>query len=143
MKEQLEVGEEVEVKRFQIDQHSQLTINHQVYFIAKDHDIHAIQHSSTHRSDSDEEAYKRSCKATKEWTILDYGWIDEPSFIAVVNDEKDTQYHLFISYNPSVNFNSFLIPPRACQLFYPTSPKSLHIRSFMPSSKYTLHAFPK
>ena len=124
------------------DDRPQLIVSHWIYWITEGQEIHAIQHTHTHRGSKHEQAYKRDTKASQEWVALDYGWIEEPSFIAIVNNEKDLQYSLFVSYDSEQEKN-LIVLPGACQLFYPCAPERLFIRASMPASKYTIHVFPK
>jgi len=138
--QQLKEGEIVEI--YKIDDRPQLVVNHQVTFFSDDQEVHAVQHSSLDRIDSREQSYKRRMKAIDKWSLLDYGWIDDPSFIVITNNEKDSQHILQIAFGPK-NEAVLTINPDSCQVLNPLHPDSVYIRSIVPLSSYTIHAFPR
>ena len=134
----MEEGESVTITK--ADERTQLVISQWIYFIANKKDMDVIQHSHVARGNCHDQAYVRNLTASQDWETLDCGWIKEPSFIAIVNEEKDTQCLLYLGYDDSCH--DFLIPANCCQLFYPTKANKLRIRSSGPPIKYTIHVYP-
>jgi len=139
-KEILKEGDEVtlEIENKQ----PQLVVVQWIYYMGQTEEIHTIQHSQTSDCKKYEQVYKRSLKATTEWQLLDCGWIKNPSLITIINNEKDTRHTLHLAFDDCDN-DVLLVPPDTCQTLRPNRPKTVFIRSSMPSTQYTLHVFPE
>ena len=130
---------------------SVLTVVDFVYHQPAGQAFQQIPHRFNCILESDEEVYHRRTKATEEWSKLEYGWIESPSMIKVVNEAKDntegSTLELFyrVDEDPSFDMtnNGWIIPPGECMRGRPTRPGLLAIRSQQGITKYSIYAIPK
>ena len=113
--------------------------------------------------DSDEQVYERRLKATKEWQLLDCGWVEDPLMLLIINEEgkrlqvnptdeerEDTAkrvlqiaYVIIVLGEVGGEGIPYLVPPGTSTRLYPSTIEGLHVRCQSGTAQFTLYAYPK
>jgi hypothetical protein len=101
-----------------------------------------------------EQPYVRRLNLTEEWKLVDTGWLDDCSLVAIENRttkydgqsrpvfSKDTAGTVELSYTKQPD-QSFIIPPGEAYTFVPSDVTKLYVRSRKGNAVVSLHVLPE
>jgi hypothetical protein len=131
---------------------SRFTVIETVYHHSTDTEPTSVEAKFVRFLRSDDQPYKRKCKAQEAWSLIDTGWVESPSLLSIVNEEGR-----FLQVNPTkeqreaidaavleISFDGatahMYVPPG--ETFRVSPLVRIHVRSRKGEAKYTVFAVP-
>ena len=115
----------------------------------------AVSLSYSRQVESTEQPYERFCKASRDWSPVDYGWIRDPGMVIIASkDGKFTQTYPSDEERKAMenriievslgDYDCVLtIPPGEALRISPSDSSKVKIRCLGGPARYVVYAFPR